>query len=471
MKKIMTLTAIFCFTCLQLCSGHPANKEEFGKAYEEVRMTVLAAQTCAGSYVPEGKANEYRYLKRYGFNITPYAQEVDGVKVNFMVATNPKPYDGRRLAVLAVRGSADKNDWHINLKTKQVPFATQEVPSIGVTGQMLPKNHEENKIPMIHQGFNAYTQAALKCKVDIDGDGKVDDIAAKLKSEPDLLLLITGHSLGGAVATLYGEYLVRSGVPREQIPVITFGAPAVGNAAFAAAYGDKIDLTRLVTSYDPVPGSLQSFFGGYKQFGKLKKYKLPSTYTDFQHPIAFYFDLALKDYYITVDQGVEAGWLPQIPLAQLKGEAPLVALALTAKKEGDYERYMPDIRRFVLEEYLMMLPRYIVIENNIDNEKDTMSFNDLMDKAHKNGAQYLLVIDADIRNIKQTDKLYVSINQGIFTVPDSRLITMDSGNTRITFQQGTTQATIALVENSRDAMKKYLPFARQSVIPRWKELF
>lgn len=471
MKKILSLTAILCFTWVQLCSGQPTSKEAFRTEYEEVRLTALAAQTCAGSYVPEGKANEYRYLKQYGFTITPYAKDVDGVKVNFMVATNPKAYDGKRLSVLAVRGSADKNDWHINLKTKQVPFATQEVASIGVKGQTLPATHGKDPVPMIHQGFNAYTQAALKCKVDIDGDGQVDDIAAKLKSEPDLLLLITGHSLGGAVATLYGEYLVRSGVSREQIPIITFGAPAVGNAAFAAAYGDKIDLTRLVTSYDPVPGSLQSFFGGYKQFGKLKKYKLPSTYTDFQHPIAFYFDLALKDYYTTVDRGVAAGWLPQMPLTQLKGTEPLVALAVTAKSYGEYEAYVPDIRRFVLEEYLMMLPRYIVIESNIDKEKDNMSFNELMEKAHKSGAQYLLVIDADIHNIQQTDKLYVSINQGVFTVPDSQLITMDSGNTRITFQQGTTQATIALVENSRDAIRRYLPFARHSIVPKWKELF
>ena len=73
---------------------------------------------------------------------------------------------------------------------------------------------------------------------------------------------------------MLAERLVSMGIDKDRVPVITFGAPAIGNAAFAEVYGDKIDLRRITNNADPVPGSLQTFFGGYKQFGKHHKYNL-----------------------------------------------------------------------------------------------------------------------------------------------------------------------------------------------------
>lgn len=70
------------------------------------------------------------------------------------------------------------------------------------------------------------------------------------------------------------------------MPVITFGAPAIGNAA-AEVYGDKIDLRRITNNADPVPGSLGDIFGGYKQFGKHHKYNLSRKLSDFQHGNVF----------------------------------------------------------------------------------------------------------------------------------------------------------------------------------------
>ena len=77
--------------------------------------------------------------------------------------------------------------------------------------------------------------------MDLDGDGKEEMVAPYLKQHPDRRLYLTGHSLGGAVASLVAERLVEKGVPKAQVPVITFGAPAVGNKAFADVYGKRID--------------------------------------------------------------------------------------------------------------------------------------------------------------------------------------------------------------------------------------
>lgn len=50
-----------------------------------------------------------------------------------------------------------------------------------------------------------------------------------------LPLFITGHSRGGAIATLAAKALKKEGIPPTA--VYTFGAPRVGNSAFANNYG------------------------------------------------------------------------------------------------------------------------------------------------------------------------------------------------------------------------------------------
>lgn len=134
---------------------------------------------------------------------------------------------------------------------------------------------------MVHKGFNDYVNTVLETMVDINDDGIDEVLFNEILANTDTRVLLTGHSLGGAVATLLAERLVSMGIDKDRVPVITFGAPAIGNAAFAEVYGDKIDLRRITNNADPVPGSLQTFFGGYKQFGKHHKYNLSRKLSDF----------------------------------------------------------------------------------------------------------------------------------------------------------------------------------------------
>ncbi len=73
-------------------------------------------------------------------------------------------------------------------------------------------------MPAVHKGFNEYVNAALSLHLDLDGNGEADDLFGTLKKDPDVLLLLTGHSLGGAAATLFAQRLVSLGVPKEQVP-------------------------------------------------------------------------------------------------------------------------------------------------------------------------------------------------------------------------------------------------------------
>lgn len=71
-------------------------------------------------------------------------------------------------------------------------------------------------------------------------------------------LLITGHSLGGNLATVYAswlwQYFSDKHTPRNKINVITFAAPAAGNQAFARDFDHKFPAAlRYENSNDIVP--------------------------------------------------------------------------------------------------------------------------------------------------------------------------------------------------------------------------
>lgn len=75
--------------------------------------------------------------------------------------------------------------------------------------------------------------------------------------EDNIVFWITGHSLGGALATLYTTDLVDRNVPAENIITYTFGAPPVGNDAYSKKYS-SLFIHRLSNSDDPV-SHLDSF--------------------------------------------------------------------------------------------------------------------------------------------------------------------------------------------------------------------
>ncbi|KAJ9076607.1 hypothetical protein DSO57_1024477 [Entomophthora muscae] len=82
----------------------------------------------------------------------------------------------------------------------------------------------------------------------------VESLEAMRKKYPGYQLVLTGHSLGGVLATLMAPMVAEDlKVPPTSIRVITFNQPRVGNLVFADHFNSQsFNFTRVTNQNDPV---------------------------------------------------------------------------------------------------------------------------------------------------------------------------------------------------------------------------
>ncbi len=104
--------------------------------------------------------------------------------------------------------------------------------------------------------YGAFTQLYNLCRASSGGQ----TLAAFLTSlPPDAPLLVTGHSLGGNLATVLAAWVSAQrgpdgGAPDANTVIYTFAAPSAGNAAFAQAFNARFPQSwRYWNSLDVVP--------------------------------------------------------------------------------------------------------------------------------------------------------------------------------------------------------------------------
>ena len=84
----------------------------------------------------------------------------------------------------------------------------------------------------VHTGF-ANSYRAVRTEV-------LDAVKEILQGHPDRTIVLTGHSLGGAIANLAAMDIVEGGLRKaSQVDLITFGAPKVGGRSFVSAMAAK----------------------------------------------------------------------------------------------------------------------------------------------------------------------------------------------------------------------------------------
>jgi len=168
-------------------------------------------------------------------------------------------HDRKRIS-LSFRGTSATRDWLANasvLKSELDPSAS-----------LVKLGFDENKKIYVHGGFKAYLMGDRKKAENID-TGKYKDIKDELvelytSGECDgYELIVTGHSLGGALSTLMAFNLASSSKIRKILgnkPVvnISFASPYVGGKVFSEAFkilekAGRIQHIRVSNETDVVP--------------------------------------------------------------------------------------------------------------------------------------------------------------------------------------------------------------------------
>lgn len=169
------------------------------------------------------------------------------------------------ILIIAFRGTRESVDWKVsNLKMFPVSL----------------KNCNGSKKIKVHRGF----QSTLYYK---DKTTKLNSFDAVIKHISDLDLIInrkiviTGHSLGGALATLFTVKL-RSKLPVEiknQLQeIVLFGSPAVGLREFKRFYDELNEKTiRVINGSDIVPFTPPIFYHHIGQEIWLRKDKIKNN--------------------------------------------------------------------------------------------------------------------------------------------------------------------------------------------------
>lgn len=396
--------------CLALCVfpglGYAGVKED----YEQGQKIFIAAGACFAAYSDRYGQLANKYLEQAGWQIDHYEKIGNSVDSRFLLATKSAG-QGQPVFVLAFVGTENAKDMQANLETDKVYFAGANLDDFsGNAGKQEVPSSE----PKVHRGFHEFVQAGLGVKVrDVDGDLKY--VSELLLANKNKRIYLVGHSRGGAAATLAGARLVSMGVSPEQIEIITFGAPAVGNAAFAAQFGPVLNLTRVVIFGDPVTGVLQTLVGGYKQFGREVLWDDPV----FNHPhdITEYTDLAIKRYYDARQQAEKSGIIPPRPDKGTSGAnagrvyiAPLKN-SLRGRQTGEF----PYIEQALRDEYRRVVPGYIF--------GDGADVDHLFKRAAQSGCKWLIVPEVSSYQMKDEQNVYyISLMQTIYDVTSRKVI-------------------------------------------------
>jgi predicted lipase len=136
--------------------------------------------------------------------------------------------------IVSFRGSSgfvfSTRDWQTNLNAFAVGLRTPPL----VANEM---REELQKRVLVHRGFYNY----LFNNKRMDGEQRYDKIIADIQSliEPGYSVCATGHSLGGALATMFSLKIAGCGKNRDWLPrpitCVSVAAPISGTAGYRAA--------------------------------------------------------------------------------------------------------------------------------------------------------------------------------------------------------------------------------------------
>eukprot|EP01018_Ginkgo_biloba_P017722 Gb_39645 [translate_table: standard] len=124
--------------------------------------------------------------------------------------------------------------------------------------KQLDLNYPDMSGAMVHHGFySAYHNTTLRLRV-------VEAVQKAQKINDGLSIMITGHSMGGAMAAFCAlDLTVNHGA--NDVQVVTFGQPRIGNSVFADYYNAFVPKTIRVTHEHDIVPHLPPYYSYFPQ--------------------------------------------------------------------------------------------------------------------------------------------------------------------------------------------------------------
>ncbi len=192
------------------------------QALDRIQASLLFAQISRVSYLQPHAVNHY--IPRLGLQLEHFADR-NGAQAYV--------FGNESDIIVACRGT-EPNDWN-DVKA--------DVNALTVLAETVGR---------VHRGFKQ----------------EVDDLWPALEAEiaeDDRTLWFTGHSLGGAMATISAGRCFLAHIPATPQAVYTYGAPRVGTSRYINNV--DVDLTRWVNNNDIVPRVPPTWMG-YRHTGR-----------------------------------------------------------------------------------------------------------------------------------------------------------------------------------------------------------
>ncbi|WP_094603400.1 hypothetical protein SPSIL_014400 [Sporomusa silvacetica DSM 10669] len=206
-----------------------------------------------------GWAKEEFKNKAIGAKWAIFSKDVRKYMSGSSQSGDPKNIIGRpeKIYIISFRGSCCLKNYITDfLKYKQSPWI-------------------ESNMGNVHQGFLEYVTTVMR-------HPETNSLLEIIIREKTSYLIVTGHSLGGAVAILFGKWLATRRFPQKRFHVIALAPPSVGDDEFNRNYSlqnlalvlskpDKVQLSggesfkyRLLRAYGQYPESPPDKLPGVK---------------------------------------------------------------------------------------------------------------------------------------------------------------------------------------------------------------
>lgn len=412
------IKAILCILALLPLLLNPPVVQANAKAdYQEAYKIALAAEASLAAYSDATAKLAYEYLEADGWEIEPFRRDSGRADARFFLAK--KSFSGHApVYLLAIAGTETFKDFKVDLRMDKVYFSGKTPEEFEANAHLTMPD----TVPKVHLGFHQYVQAALAAKT-VDEDGSEKSLSDLLLDGKHRRVYLVGHSLGGAAATLGAVRLICMGVDPEQIEVITFGAPPVGNKAFGEQYGAGVNITRVVVNGDVVTGIMQKIAGGYQQVGREIRWKSSASDDKEPHQIVEYLDLALKNLYDKRREAEKEG-VVSVPVENLAKDRPVAFVAPVKNSlTGLLDNEFPYMQQVLWDEYRRVLPGYILARN--------VPATALREQAAARGCKWLIVPEIEGYRLKNApQEYYVSLNQTVYDVATGDIVSAASFSTR-----------------------------------------